>query len=58
VAKTKLLEKIPESDMEIFKIENRKGYAAICRNNLTEGETIAQAQDRMNKALKRMGFRL
>jgi len=58
VAKTKLLEKIPESDMKIFKIENRKGYAAICRNNLTEGETIAQAQDRMNKALKRMGFRL
>ncbi len=39
--------------MHIFKIENRKGYAAICCNHLTEGKTAAQASERMEKALRR-----
>ena len=39
----------------IFKLMNRKGYAAICKGNLTEGSTPYQAYERMNKALKRMG---
>jgi len=39
--------------MHIFKIKNRKGYAAICCNHLTEGKTAAQASERMEKALRR-----
>lgn len=38
---------------KIFKLKNRKGYACICLNHLTEGRTVAQAYDRMIKALKR-----
>lgn len=37
----------------VFKIKNRKGYAAICQNHLTEGRTSEQARDRMIKALRR-----
>jgi len=39
--------------IKIFKITNRKGYAAICLNNLTEGKTPQQAKERMVKALRR-----
>jgi hypothetical protein len=39
--------------IKTFKIKNRRGYAAICDNHLTEGTTPAQARDRMQKALKR-----
>jgi hypothetical protein len=39
--------------IKIFKITNRKGYAAICLNNLTEGKTAQQAKERMIKALRR-----
>ena len=42
----------------MFKIQNRRGYAAICKGNLTEGRTPYQAYLRMNKALKRMGYTL
>ena len=47
--------KIKEAGMEIkiFKIKNRKGYAAICCGHLTEGKTPEQTRDRMQKALKR-----
>lgn len=38
---------------KIFKLKNRKGYACICLNHLTEGRTVVQAYDRMTKALKR-----
>jgi hypothetical protein len=39
----------------IFKIKNRKGYAAISCGCLTEGRTAQQACDRMAKALARVG---
>lgn len=50
------LKKISVKKIKIFKISNRKGYAAICFNNLTEGKTTYQAYDRMLKALKRKGM--
>ena len=37
----------------IFKIKNRKGYAALWNNYLTEGRTPAQAKQRMDKAINR-----
>ena len=46
---------VAKSKMKIFKIRNRKGYAAIYGNNLTEGRTSDQAYERMVKALKRKG---
>ena len=52
------LRKISRADVKMFKISNRKGFAVICRNNLTEGKTEDQALARMNKALKRTGFTL
>jgi hypothetical protein len=39
--------------INVFKIKNRKGYAAICDQHLTEGVTPTQARDRMEKALRR-----
>ena len=42
--------------IKIFKIKNRKGYAAICGNHLTEGKTLPQVYDRMQKALRRSGI--
>lgn len=45
--------KIGKLSVKIFKIKNRKGYAAICRDRLTEGGTPQQAQERMAKALRR-----
>ena len=47
--------KISSKKIKIFKIKNRKGYAAICLNNLTEGRTVYQSYTRMLKALKRSG---
>ncbi len=55
MAKAKL-KKISVSKIRIFKIKNRKGYAAVCLNNLTEGKTTYQVYDRMLKALKRKGM--
>ena len=37
----------------IFKIANRSGYAAICRDHLTEGKSKEEALARLAKALKR-----
>ncbi len=50
------LKKVPMEQVKAFKIKNRKGYAVICKDNLTEGSTKNQAIERMNKALKRMGY--
>jgi len=47
--------KIGVKKIKIFKLKNRKGYAAICLNNLTEGRTVYQSYVRMLKALKRSG---
>jgi len=45
--------KIGKNDVKIFKIKNRKGYAAVCSNHLTEGRTVVQAHDRLMKAIRR-----
>jgi hypothetical protein len=37
----------------VFKIKNRSGYAAVCKEHLTEGKSKQEAIDRMTKALKR-----
>ncbi|MGE5280400.1 MAG: hypothetical protein ACM3L6_06630 [Deltaproteobacteria bacterium] len=39
--------------VRIFKIKNRRGYAAVCADHLTEGPTPLVARARMIKALKR-----
>ena len=39
--------------VEIFKIKNRQGYAAVCFQHLTEGKTSQEAYARMAKALRR-----
>jgi hypothetical protein len=56
--KRRFFRKVSRSQVKIFKIKNRRGYAATCLNNLTEGATVALAIDRMNKALRRSGFEL
>jgi len=45
--------KIGTAQVKIFKIKNRRGYAAVCRDNLTEGATREQALERMAKAVRR-----
>ena len=42
-----------QKKITVFKIKNRSGYAAICKEHLTEGRSKDQALARMNKALKR-----
>ncbi len=54
----KTLKKMQASRVTIFKIKNRRGYAAIVLNNLTEGKTPVEAFNRMTKAVKRAGFDL
>jgi hypothetical protein len=44
---------ISEKSIQVFKIKNRSGYAAVCDEHLTEGKTEAEALDRMAKALNR-----
>jgi len=48
-----VMKKIGHLKVDIFKIKNRIGYAAICWGHLTEGATPQQAYDRMIKALHR-----
>ena len=50
------LRTLPPKAVRIFKIQNRRGFAATCKGNLTEGRTPYQAYLRMNKALKRKGY--
>jgi len=45
-------------NISIFKIKNRKGYAAVCQGHLTEGRSLSQAYDRMLKALRRSKIRV
>ena len=45
--------KIGGKAVTVFKIRNRKGYAAICCNNITEGSSSQEACARMEKALRR-----
>lgn len=48
-----MLDKIGHLKVEIFKIKNRSGFAAICFEHLTEGKTALEAYARMVKALRR-----
>ena len=52
------MRKVPAGKVKIFKIDNRRGYACICLNNLTEGKTPGEAYSRMIKAQKRRGREL
>jgi len=45
--------KIAGKAVKVFKIRNRKGFAALCCGNLTEGRTSQQACARLEKALRR-----
>ncbi|MBN1871545.1 MAG: hypothetical protein JW800_03135 [Candidatus Omnitrophica bacterium] len=45
--------KLGGKSVKVFKMKNRRGYAAICCNHLTEGRSPRQACERMTKALKR-----
>ena len=40
-------------NVTVFKIKNRRGYAAIACDHVTEGATAQQALARIAKALKR-----
>ena len=53
-----ILRKLSRTKVHIFKIKNRRGFAAICLNHLTEGSSSTQALARMAKCVKRMGFEL
>lgn len=46
--------KIGKFSVKIFKMKNRKGYAAICHDCVTEGKTRHEAYDRMVKAINRV----
>ncbi|MFA5146028.1 MAG: hypothetical protein WC515_01410 [Candidatus Omnitrophota bacterium] len=48
---------LKRSKVRIFKIRNRRGYAAIFANNITEGRSPDQAYARMVKAARRKGKR-
>ena len=50
------MKKLACQKVKMFKIKNRKGYACICQDNLTEGKTPYQAYLRMAKAQKRSGL--
>ena len=48
-----MLDKIGHLKVDIFKIKNRSGFAAVCFGHLTEGATPQEAYARMVKALRR-----
>ena len=52
------LKKISVKQVHVFKVKNRRSYAAICKNNLCEGTTPKQAIQRLYHPLRRMGFEL
>jgi len=56
--KKKVLKKLGLGKVVVFKIANRRGYATIALNNLTEGRSIPQAYARLVKACKRKGYEL
>lgn len=54
----KNLKKLSSKNVTLFKIKNRRGYAAIALNHLTEGRSPVEAFNRMLKAVKREGYEL
>lgn len=57
-SKSKTLKKIAKSQVRVFKVRNRRCYAAICMDNLCEGKTPEQAIRRLYHPLRRMGYEL
>jgi hypothetical protein len=57
-SKKKVLKKLSVGKVVVFKIANRRGYATIALNNLTEGRSIPQAYARLIKACRRAGYEL
>ena len=56
--KRRILKKLGMRDITVFKLANRRGYAAVARNCLTEGRSIPQAYGRLVKACRRRGYEL
>lgn len=52
------LKKMSASKVCVFKIKNRRGYAGLCMDHLTEGASKPQVLARMRKALRRSGYEL
>jgi hypothetical protein len=52
-----MVTKVGHLKVDIFKIKNRAGYAAVCCAHLTEGKTPQEAYGRMVKALRRSNRR-
>lgn len=52
------LKKITPARIKVFKVKNRRCYAAICMDNLCEGRTPQQAIRRLYHPLRRMGYEL
>ena len=50
--------KIGKMNIKIFKMKNRRGYAAVCNGCLTEGSTKIQAYERMEKAIRRVNRKI
>ena len=44
---------IGKFNVKIFKMKNRRGYAALCNGCITEGATKNEAYNRMVKAIRR-----
>jgi hypothetical protein len=49
--------RIGNCKVQTFKIKNRRGFAAVCNNHLTEGRTTQEACSRMLKAMRRTSTR-
>ena len=45
---------IGKFQVKVFKMKNRKGYAALCNDCITEGASKNEAYDRMVKAIRRV----
>lgn len=58
MAKNGEFRKLSAGKVTVLKLRNRRGFAAICLNNLTEGKTPQQAFERLYHPLRRMGFEL
>ena len=56
--KEKPLKKLSSAQVTVIKLKNRRGFAAIALNNLTEGNTAPQAFQRLHHPLRRLGFSL
>ena len=56
--KTKPLKKIHARQVKVFKVRNRRSYAATCMDNLCEGSSPKQAVRRLYHPLRRMGYEL